>query len=75
MQFLLAPGVEGINGLMLSNAAYLSAWKDDWVTFPADEKEFAYWIKKKQEEEKGSEKVALREKLPEEYTDRWSVRW
>ena len=72
---LIAPGVEGINGLMLSNAAYLSAWKDDWVTFPVDEKEFAYWIKKKQEEEKVSEKVALREKLPEEYTDRWSVRW
>ena len=72
---LIAPGVEGIKGLMLSNAAYLSAWKDDWVTFPLDEKEFAYWINKKQEEEKGSEKVVSRENLPEEYTDRWSVRW
>jgi len=28
---LLAPGVEGINGLTLSNAMHLSAWTNDWV--------------------------------------------
>lgn len=34
---LLAPGIEGINGLTLSNAMHLSAWTDDWVDLPFDE--------------------------------------
>ncbi|KIL38233.1 oxidoreductase [Gordoniibacillus kamchatkensis] len=37
---LLAPGEEGINGLMLSNAMLLSTWTDDWVDFPIDEELF-----------------------------------
>ncbi|XEC94706.1 Gfo/Idh/MocA family protein [Paenibacillus tarimensis] len=37
---LLAPGEEGINGLMLSNAMLLSTWTDDWVNFPIDEELF-----------------------------------
>lgn len=34
---LLVPGEEGINGLMLSNAMYLSTWTNDWVNLPFDE--------------------------------------
>jgi predicted dehydrogenase len=34
---LLAPGEEGINGLTLSNAMYLSTWTDHWVDLPIDE--------------------------------------
>jgi predicted dehydrogenase len=34
---LLAPGVEGINGLQISNAMHLSAWTDSWVNIPVDE--------------------------------------
>jgi len=37
---LLAPGEEGIRGLMLSNAMLLSAWTDGWVDFPIDEELF-----------------------------------
>lgn len=33
---LLAPGEEGIRGLTLSNAMYLSAWTDNWVELPVD---------------------------------------
>jgi predicted dehydrogenase len=33
---LLAPGLEGINGLELSNAMYLSAWTGHWVDLPVD---------------------------------------
>lgn len=33
---LLAPGTEGINGLQISNAMYLSTWIDDWVSIPVD---------------------------------------
>jgi len=34
---LLAPGVEGINGLTISNAMHLSSWLDGWVEIPFDE--------------------------------------
>ncbi len=34
---LLAPGVEGINGVQLSNAMLLSAWTDNWVDIPVNE--------------------------------------
>jgi len=34
---LLAPGEEGINGLMISNGMHLSSWTDDWVSLPIDE--------------------------------------
>lgn len=72
---LIAPGEEGINGLMLSNAAYLSTWKDSWVTLPFDGREFADWLGRKQREEQTAERISVPEKLSEQYTDRWSVRW
>jgi len=34
---LIAPGIEGINGLMLSNAVYLSGWLDREIELPVDE--------------------------------------
>ncbi|RKL66911.1 oxidoreductase [Salipaludibacillus neizhouensis] len=34
---LIAPGEEGIKGLMLSNAMQLSTWLDNWVDLPIDE--------------------------------------
>ncbi len=34
---LLGPGVEGINGLMISNAMHLSTWTDSTVELPVDE--------------------------------------
>ncbi|RCW55397.1 Gfo/Idh/MocA family protein [Halanaerobium sp. ST460_2HS_T2] len=37
---LIAPGEEGIKGLTISNAMHLSAWTDDWVELPLDEKLF-----------------------------------
>lgn len=44
---LIAPGVEGINGLTLSNAMHLSAWTDDWVNIPFDENLFYEKLKEK----------------------------
>lgn len=37
---LTAPGQEGIRGLSLSNAMYLSAWTDGWADLPVDEDRF-----------------------------------
>ncbi|MFC0473019.1 Gfo/Idh/MocA family protein [Halalkalibacter kiskunsagensis] len=44
---LLAPGTEGINGLLLSNAMQLSTWKDDWVSFPLAEDEYYEQLQEK----------------------------
>ena len=42
---LIAPGEEGILGLTLSNAMYLSAWEDDWAELPLDEERFHELLK------------------------------
>jgi len=44
---LLAPGEEGINGLTLSNAMYLSTWTDDWVQLPINEELFYSLLQEK----------------------------
>ena len=44
---LLAPGSEGINGLELSNAMYLSTWTDRWVELPIDHDLFYEELQKK----------------------------
>lgn len=59
---LLAPGVEGINGLTISNAIHLSSWLNDWVEIPFDEELFYQKLKEKIEtsrfkEDKKEDKV------------------
>lgn len=86
---LLAPGAEGINGLMLSNAAYLSSWKNSRIELPLDGQEFLTFLSRRQAQETQQVKVqalssiaeapppkaAVRETLSEEYQDRWKVNW
>ena len=42
---LVAGGEEGIRSLSISNAAYLSAWTNDWVKLPGDEALFERYLK------------------------------
>lgn len=44
---LIAPGEEGIKGLTLSNAMYLSTWTDQWVDLPIDEEQFYIELQKR----------------------------
>jgi predicted dehydrogenase len=44
---LLAPGEEGIKGLMISNAMLLSTWTDNWVDMPIDEDLFYTHLQQK----------------------------
>ncbi|MFD2114428.1 Gfo/Idh/MocA family protein [Paenibacillus yanchengensis] len=44
---LIAPGEEGIKGLMISNAMLLSTWLDDWVDMPIDEELFNEHLQKR----------------------------
>ncbi len=72
---LIAPGLEGIYGLTISNAAYLSSWKDDWVTLPLDEQEFMRCLSDRQKEEVLPRRKVVREEMTGEYSGRWNVRW
>ena len=73
---LIAPGYDGINELSISNAAYLSAWTDDWVSLPSDENAFeAELIKRCEAEQATQKKAQSREVISEAYQDRWKVRW
>ncbi len=53
---LVAKGEEGIRSLTISNAAYLSAWTDDWVTLPGDEALFEKYLKELCAKEKHKKK-------------------
>ena len=76
---LLAPGEEGINGLAISNAAYLSSWTDDWAELPLDEEKFLKLLGERQqaERENGGKKglPAAGSETDGGYNKRWSVRW
>lgn len=72
---LLSPGYDGINELMISNAAYLSEWTGNKrVTLPFDTAEFDRLLAEKQRNSKyradTSEKSGNASYLP-----RWQVRW
>lgn len=43
---LIAPGEEGLNSLMLANAAYLSAWTGEKVGLPMDDERYAAYLEK-----------------------------
>ena len=72
---LLAPGVEGVRSLMISNAAYLSAWKGSVpVSLPVNSEEFdqklaEHIASSRLKDAKGSEKFNTA------YQSRWQVNW
>ncbi|MBO4809120.1 MAG: Gfo/Idh/MocA family oxidoreductase [Lachnospiraceae bacterium] len=76
---LIAPGVEGINSLRISNAAYVSSWLGRKVEVPADEATFTMMLdeKRKAEGEKraGREAASSNTDGTGKYSERWSVRW
>lgn len=54
---LLAPGIEGINGLQISNAMHLSSWINDWVDIPVDEALYYEKLKEKIDSSKFKKEV------------------
>jgi predicted dehydrogenase/sugar phosphate isomerase/epimerase len=52
----IAPGVEGIRGLTLSNAIHLSGWTHQEISLPIDDELFLSELAKRKEEEKASSK-------------------
>ncbi len=71
---LISPGADGLNELMLSNAAYLSQWKGNAaIALPVDGAEFNALLAEHAADSVTHEEL---QKLPEgEYQDRWQTRW
>lgn len=70
---LLAPGIDGIQELTLSNAAYLSAWTDKWVELPLDAERFDAHLAERVRHT--SCKTQSDNESDGQYKDRWNVNW
>lgn len=72
---LIAPGQEGINELMISNAAYLSKWCGNIeIDLPFNCKKFDKLLNKHIRKSSLNKEIK-NTKLSEEYKDRWQVNW
>ncbi len=70
---LTAPGRDGLNQLVLSNAAYLSSFSGKEVSLPPDGDEFEKLLAELQ---KNSAKKSASSSAPDgEYRKRWQVNW
>ena len=71
---LISPGADGLNELMLSNAAYLSQWTGNArIDLPLDGERFDALLKERASHSVTHEALA---KIPDgEYQDRWQTRW
>lgn len=73
---LTASGTDGVNEIMLSNAAYLSAYTKETVKLPlSDSKRIEELLLKLSLNEKRVCKDNPTQSLRNDYSERWSVRW
>lgn len=71
---LLAPGEEGVFGLSIANAAYLSAWTHEWVELPPNGKSYRTELRSRQEGSLGRG-IGRGQNITGEYSERWRVKW
>ena len=75
-EVLLAPGVEGIRELILSNAAYLSSWQGNQeIILPFESAQFDVLLAEKQASPVWRDEEIREAKETIEYKDRWKVNW
>ncbi len=72
---LISPGIDAVNELSISNAAYLSAWQNNKeISIPFDTEQFDAFLLEHSTDNKhiNTEK---KEQPNGNYSERWSVRW
>lgn len=72
---LIANGYEGLNSLSISNAAYVSAWTDNWADIPVAEDIFEQHLAQLCAAEKKDKKAVCISESAEQLSERWKVRW
>lgn len=71
---LIADGREGLNSLLISNAAYLSSWTNDWADIANNEALFDEYLERLRSRECDGKKAAP-QNGGEDVSERWKVRW
>ena len=72
---LISPGIEAINELSISNAAYLSAWQGNKeISIPFDTKQFDALLLEHSNDSKHIN-TERKEQPNGNYRERWNVRW
>ncbi len=72
---LISPGYDGINELMISNAAYLSEWMGNRkITLPFDTAEFDLLLAERQKSSEIKEKT-VKNSTDKSCGERWQVNW
>ena len=69
---LISPGADGLGAVKIINAAYLSAWKNCSIEFPADAEEYFSQLKSRQTDGKKDKKLT---DSSENSESRWKVKW
>ena len=71
---LISPGSDGVFELLISNAAYLSAQKSEWIELPFDCKKYDKFLSKNASKSiKKQSKITS--KFHDSYSERWKVNW
>ncbi len=71
---LTATGLDGLNEIMVTNAAYLSSWTEKAVKLPLKSKKFEKLLKSKMKSSSYLENNATK-RINNNYIDRWQVKW
>lgn len=71
---LIAPGIDGINQLTLTNAAYLSSWKGCEIALPFDADEYDKFLDERIKTSSLRDAEQFYDKT-DGYSDRWQVKW
>lgn len=73
---LIAPGVDGIFELTISNAAYLSSWNgNSEIELPFDESEFDKQLENLAEKSRPIKNDVKKKVSSSGYKERWKIRW
>ena len=72
---LISPGMDGLNELTLSNAAYLSMWTGKKITLPLDTETYEKELKKRMENSRVQLLSPENDRIADTYSERWQVRW
>lgn len=72
---LIADGIEGINGLTISNAIELSTWINDWVELPIDKDLYFKLLQQKINNSALKQNNNLKNFDLGNYNKRWDVKW
>lgn len=71
---LISPGKDGVYELLISNSAYLSAQKSEWIDLPCDAKKYEdFLISRVSDIQKNTSKSNTN--FQDFYSDRWKVNW